>query len=72
MASSNYEEIRRVRHEMSKKCGHDTRKLIAMINEYAKDYPNQIISPGTVAEQCDLPKSPTVDIPTPPSTIPTS
>jgi len=63
MDKSNYDEIRRVRHEMSQKCGHDARKLIEMINELTKDQSHRIISPGNNAEQCDTPVSPTIEIP---------
>ena len=63
MDKSNYDEIRRVRHEMSQKCGHDARKLIEMINELTKDQSHRIISPGNTANQCDTPVIPTVGIP---------
>jgi hypothetical protein len=52
MSKSNYEEIRRVRSEMSQKAGHDVRRLIAMLNENRSEYLDRIISPGNDAEQC--------------------
>jgi hypothetical protein len=61
MPKSNYEQIRRVRHEMSEKCGHDPKKLIDMINELTKDHSHKIISPGTIAEHCNRPATPTTD-----------
>ena len=63
MANSNYDEIRRVRHQMSREAGHDARKLIAKINENRKEYSLRIISPGDAAEQCDAPKPPITGLP---------
>lgn len=58
MTLSNYDEIRKVRHEMSAAAGHDIRKLIATINELRDKHSDRIISPGKLAEQCDAPKPP--------------
>ena len=49
MAHSNYDEIRRVRHEMSAAAGDDVRKLIASINELRIKHADKIISPGKTA-----------------------
>lgn len=68
MAHSNYDEIRRVRHEMSAAAGHDVRKLIASINELRIKPADKIISPGETAEQCDAPKPPISPISTGQST----
>ncbi len=53
MKNSNYEEIRRVRHQMSREAGHDPRRLIAKINELRERYADRIVDLGTKAEQCD-------------------
>ncbi len=58
MATSNYDEIRRVRHEMSAAAGHDVHKLIAAINQLRDQHADKIIAPGKAAEQCDAPKPP--------------
>ena len=63
MTNGNYDEIRRVRHEMSQKCDHDARKLIQMINEMTKDQSHRIISPGNLAEQCGQPTPVAVVVP---------
>lgn len=52
MSKSNYDEIRRVRHEMSAKAGHDIRKLINKLNENRAEYADRIINPGKEAEEC--------------------
>jgi hypothetical protein len=52
MSKSNYDEIRRVRHEMSAKVGHDIGKLIDMMNERRSEYADRIINPGKEAEEC--------------------
>ena len=49
----SYNEVRRVRTEMSKRAGHDIRKLIASINGRWPDEASAAIDPGTKAEQCD-------------------
>jgi len=58
MTTSNYDEIRRVRHEMSRAVGHDVGKLIAKINELRESNADRIVAPGSLAEQCDAPKPP--------------
>ncbi len=63
MTTSNYDEIRRVRHEMSRAVGHNARELIAKINELRKSNSGRIIAPGNLAEQCDAPKPPTLGLP---------
>jgi hypothetical protein len=67
MSESNYEEIRRVRHEMSAQSGHDIRKLVEMINDMTKDQASRIISPGRSAETCYQPNLPSLKIPSNPS-----
>ena len=62
MSKSNYEEIRRVRHEMSAKCGHDIRKLVDMINDMTREHASRIISPGRAAETCYQPNRPTLEL----------
>ena len=62
MSKSNYEEIRRVRHEMSAQCGHDIRKLVDMINDMTKQHANRVISPGRAAETCHQPNLPALDL----------
>ena len=57
MTTSNYDEIRRVRHEMSAAADHDVHKLIAAINQLREQHAKKIIAPGK-AEQCDAPKPP--------------
>jgi len=49
----SYNEIRRVRKEMSARAGHDIRTLIASINARWPDEAARAIDPGTKAEQCD-------------------
>ena len=49
----SYNEIRRVREEMSARAGHDIRALIASINSRWPDEAVRTIDPGTKAEQCD-------------------
>ena len=68
MDKSNYDEIRRVRHEMSQACGHDTQKLIEMINQSKSQYAHRIINPGKSSEQCDLPPLPSTSVPSDAST----
>ncbi len=46
MTTSNYDEIRRVRHEMSAAAGHDVHKLIAAINKLREQHADKIIAPG--------------------------
>lgn len=48
----SYNEIRRVREQMSEAVGHDIRRLIATINERRDKVASRIIDPGTKAEQC--------------------
>ena len=48
----SYNEIRRVRKEMSARAGHDIRALIASINSRWPDDAVRTIDPGTKAEQC--------------------
>ncbi len=57
MATSNYDEIRRVRHEMSAAAGHDVHKLIAAINQLRDQHADKIIAPGK-AQQNEAPKPP--------------
>ena len=71
MLKSNYDEIRRVRHEMSAQCGHDIRKLVDMINDLTKDQAKRIISPGSAAETCYQPNLPTLDLPSNPQSTTT-
>lgn len=52
----SYNEVRRVRHQMSEAAGHDIRKLIATINERRDRVASRIIDPGTKAEQTDGPE----------------
>jgi len=52
----SYNEVRRVRHQMSEAAGHDIRKLIAAINERRDRVASRIIDPGTKAEQTDGPE----------------
>ena len=49
----SYNEVRRVRKEMSERAGHDIRTLIASINSRWPDDASRAIDPGTKAEQCD-------------------
>jgi len=49
----SYNEVRRVRKEMSARAGHDIRTLIASINSRWPDEASHAIAPGTKAEQCD-------------------
>ena len=49
----SYNEVRRVRKEMSERVGHDIRRLIASINSRWPDEASRTIDPGTKAEQCD-------------------
>ncbi len=49
----SYNEVRRVRKEMSARAGHDIRTLIASINSRWPDKAPHTIDPGTTAEQCD-------------------
>ncbi len=57
MTTSNYDEIRRMRHEMSAAAGHDVHKLIAAINKLREQHADKIIAPGKT-EPCDAPKPP--------------
>ncbi len=69
---NSYNEVRRVRQQMSDAAGHDIRKLIAAINERRGNVASRIIDPGTEAEQPDagerLLKSGAVASPMPPAT----
>ena len=47
----SYNEVRRVRKEMSARAGHDIRALIASINSRWPDEASHTIDPGTKAEQ---------------------
>jgi len=49
----SYNEVRRVRKEMSARAGHDIRRLIAAINDRWPHEVSRSIDPGTKAEQCD-------------------
>ncbi len=49
----SYNEVRRVRKEMSARAGHDIRTLIASINRRWPAEASRAIDPGTKAEQCD-------------------
>ena len=49
----SYNEVRRVRKEMSARAGHDIRRLIASINNRWPHEALLAIDPGTKAEQCD-------------------
>ncbi|MFT5524588.1 MAG: hypothetical protein ACI9G1_003404 [Pirellulaceae bacterium] len=49
----SFDEVRRVRKEMSERAGHDIRTLIASINNRWPDDASRAIDPGTKAEQCD-------------------
>ena len=49
----SYNEIRRVRKEMSSQAGHDIRTLIASINSRWPNEAARAINPGAKAEQCD-------------------
>jgi predicted transposase YbfD/YdcC len=49
----SYNEVRRVRKEMSARVGHDIRALIASINTQWPDEASHAVDPGTKAEQCD-------------------
>lgn len=49
----SYNEVRRVREQMSKSANHDIRKLIDTINSRWSDDAKHTIDPGTAAEQCD-------------------
>lgn len=49
----SYDEVRRVRKEMSARAGHDIRTLIATINRRWPHDASRTIDPGTLAEQCD-------------------
>lgn len=49
----SYDEVRRVRKEMSARAGHDIRTLIASINRRWPHEASRTIDPGTTAEQCD-------------------
>lgn len=49
----SYNEVRRIRKEMSARAGHDIRTLIASINRRWPDEASHTIDPGTKAEQCD-------------------
>lgn len=63
MSKSNYDEIRRVRHEMSARVGHDPGKLIDMLNENRAEYADRIINPGQEAEECKSLTPPLVEAP---------
>lgn len=54
----SYQEVRRVRQQMSEAAGHDIRKLIATVNERRDSVASRIIDPGTKAEQCDARERP--------------
>jgi len=54
----SYNEVRRVRTEMSAQAGHDIRTLIASINTRWPDDASCAIDPGTKAEQCDATEPP--------------
>jgi len=45
----SYNEVRRVRKEMSQRAGHDIRALIASINSRWPDDASHAIDPGTKA-----------------------
>lgn len=49
----SYDEVRRVRKEMSAWAGHDIRVLIASINRRWPNDASRTIDPGTQAEQCE-------------------
>ena len=49
----SYNEVRRVRNEMSARAGHDIRILISSINARWPNEAAHTIDPGTKAEQCD-------------------
>ena len=49
----SYNEIRRVRQEMSASVGHDIRALIMSINSRWPEDAGRTIDPGTKAEQSD-------------------
>ena len=49
----SYNEVRRVRKEMSARAGHDIRILISSINARWPNEAARAIDPGTKAEQCD-------------------
>ena len=49
----SYNEVRRVRNEMSARAGHDIRILISSINARWPIEAARAIDPGTKAEQCD-------------------
>ncbi|MEZ6061497.1 MAG: hypothetical protein R3C19_14220 [Planctomycetaceae bacterium] len=51
----SYNEVRRVRKEMSAQAGHNIRTLIAAINNRWPDEASRAIDPGTKAEQCETP-----------------
>ncbi len=50
---SNYAEIRRVRHEMSEKTGHNIYKLIEQINRNKYLYVRRIIHSETQDDKCN-------------------
>ena len=49
----SYNEVRRVRKEMSARAGHDIRSLIASINNRWPDEASRAVDHGTKAGQCD-------------------
>jgi hypothetical protein len=49
----SFNEVRRVRKEMSARAGHDIRKLISSINSRWPVEASEAVNPGTKAEQCD-------------------
>jgi len=49
----SYNEVRRVRKEMSARAGHDIRRLIAAINDRWPHEVSRSIDPGTKAEQSE-------------------
>ncbi len=57
----SYNEVRRVRKEMSERAGHDIRTLIASINCRWPDEASLASDPGTMAEQCDARERPSSD-----------
>jgi len=50
----SYNEVRRVRKEMSARAGHDIRILIASINRRWPAEAARAIDPGAKAGQCDV------------------
>lgn len=45
--------IRQARHEISEKCGHDAKRLVAYYQELEKQHADRLVSGETDAEKAD-------------------